>query len=86
MTPEQLAERFPDRFRSFDIYLEYGRRRGDTTIGYRAYEADLAGWLGAEFGKLPDDLVDQARAIYGCRVSDRYKYALSPEAGGSVSS
>ena len=39
MTPEQLAERFPDRFRYFDLCVEYGRRRGNVTDGLQAYNS-----------------------------------------------
>ncbi|ASW84762.1 hypothetical protein CKJ61_07545 [Mycobacterium intracellulare] len=77
MTPEQLAKRFPNRFRYFDLYVEHGRRRGSVTEGLRAYNADLARWVAEEFGELPEALVDKARAIYGCSVSDWYRHALS---------
>jgi hypothetical protein len=63
MSPEQLAEQFPDRFRYFDMYLEYGRRRGNMIDGLHAYNDDLAKWVAEEFGELPDDLVNQARAV-----------------------
>jgi hypothetical protein len=85
MTPEQLAEQFPDRFRAIDLYVQYGKRRGIATSGARAYNDDIARWVAEQFGQLPDDLVNKARAIYGCSVSDWYKYALSPEDDGSVS-
>jgi hypothetical protein len=44
--------------------------------GLRAYEADIAEWIAKEFGDLPEDLVNQARAIYKCSVSDWYRYVL----------
>ena len=70
MTPEQLAERFPDRFRYFDLCVEYGRRRGNVTDGLQAYNSDLAQRVAEEFGDLPEDLVNRARAVHKCSVAD----------------
>ena len=77
MTPEQLAECFPDRFRYFDIYVDYGQRRGNVTDGLAAYNADLAKWVAEKFGDLPEDLVNRARALHKVSVADWYKYAQS---------
>jgi hypothetical protein len=80
MSPEQLAESLPERFKDFDIYVEYGHRQGKPTAGLWAYNDDLHGWIAGEFGELPEDLVNEARALPKCTVADWYRYAMSRQA------
>ena len=77
MSPEQLAERLPEGFKDFANYVEYGRRRGKATAGLEAHNNDLDRWIAEEFGELPDELVNQARALLKCTAADWYRCALT---------